>query len=345
MIDHRLSQWYGIDINKNIGLKSFCPKPFDTLLIDKNASCFLCDCTAWLPYSVGNIKLQNIEEIFQNKKADHIRNSIRDGSYRYCNEKQCAWLLDKVNAPEWPTQPRKVKIKNIRLAIDESCNLSCPSCRTKTIFVKDKIKIKKKIEITDKIIDFVQKQSEKITLHIGSDGDPFASIVYRDFFRKSKNCNNMNFTITTNGLLIKKMYQKNDHVFSRLQELNVSIDGATEKTYEKLRRGGKFDLLCENLEFLKKIKKENNFILRFHYVIQRDNFKEMTEMFNMGKKFLADSVWLNRITNWNTFKNFDQIDICNDNHSQHEEFVQELEKIKSLQRQDNTKFLEFPTLI
>lgn len=344
MMNYRLADWYGIDTAKDLGLSTHCTMPFDTLLVDSKGSCFICDCQAWLPYSVGNLQFQSIEEVFNSARAKHLRNSIKDGSYRYCNEKQCAWLLDKHNAPGWPSKPKSVTVENIRLAVDESCNLSCPSCRTRTIFIKDKHKIRAKTKLTNKIIQYVARQSHNINMHLGSDGDPFASLIYRDFLKRSRHCKNMRFTITTNGLLISKMYHKNQHVFERLDELNVSVDGATDQTYEKLRRGGKFEILCDNLKFLKDIKQKHGFKLRLHFVIQCDNYKEMTEMAHMGIKYLADSVWLNRITNWNTFDNFEQMDVCDQSHSEHELFIQQLNKLKDMQKDYDKKFLQFPTL-
>lgn len=344
MINQRLFDWYGIDTNKHLGIKTFCPRPFDTLLIDKQGNCFLCECTSWLPQRAGNLHLQSsLREIINSKVAKQLQNSILDGSYRYCNDKQCAWLLDKNYPPNWGTKLLQNKIKNIRLAIDDSCNLSCPSCRANQIFEKDKSRLKKKYVLADKIIDFIRSQRHTVTVHIGSDGDPFASLVYRYFIKNIENYANVRFTIQTNGLLISKMHKRFSYIFDRLDKLNISIDGATQKTYERLRRGGSFEQIIKNLEYVKNLKNRLNFKLIIHYVVQKDNYQEMPLMIELSKKYLADNIWFNRITNWNTFKNFDEEDVCNNQHREYSFYLKIVENIK--QSIDfKKKYVEMATL-
>jgi hypothetical protein len=59
MINSRLFDWYGIDTKKNLQIKTYCPRPFDTVLIDKQGLLF-CECTAWLPQSAGNLHTNNL---------------------------------------------------------------------------------------------------------------------------------------------------------------------------------------------------------------------------------------------------------------------------------------------
>ena len=136
MINSRLFDQYSIDIDKNLNIKKRCPRPFDTVLIDKQGSCYLCECTSWLPQSAGNLQIKTLEEIVDSSVAKELQGSILDGSYRYCNNNHCAYLLDYKGTDSWGFDTPAEQIKHIRLAIDDSCNLSCPSCRTKKIFYK-----------------------------------------------------------------------------------------------------------------------------------------------------------------------------------------------------------------
>ena len=63
MINQRLFDWYKIDTSKNLGIRNHCPRPFDTVLIDKNGYCFACECTSWLPQSIGNLQIKTLDEI------------------------------------------------------------------------------------------------------------------------------------------------------------------------------------------------------------------------------------------------------------------------------------------
>ena len=71
MINQRLFDWYKIDTNKNLKIKNVCPRPFDTILIDKNGSCFACECAAWLPQSIGNLQIQPLNDIIGSATHEH----------------------------------------------------------------------------------------------------------------------------------------------------------------------------------------------------------------------------------------------------------------------------------
>lgn len=300
MIDQRLFDWHNIDTRKDLAISNICPKPFDTVLIDQSGSCFICECTAWLPQSVGNLHKSSLEEIFDSDMAYHLRDSIDDGSYRYCNAKQCTWIIKGDVRHYAENDPG---IRTIRLAIDDSCNLSCPSCRKSVIFHRRGKMLDMRMRLADKVNQYLSTH-DNVTVHIGSDGDPFASLVYRYFMRTVPDNNTLRFNLQTNGLLIKKMFGRLEKILSRIEVLNISIDGATKPTYELLRRGGRFEKLLENLEFIKQL--HERFKIKFHMVVQRDNWQEMNQMLELADRFNAHEVIFNRITNWNTYDDFAQ---------------------------------------
>lgn len=343
IVNPRLFSWYGIDTNKHLGLKTFCPRPFDTVLIDKNGSCFACECTAWLPQSIGNLSLQSLSDILKSPLRAHLQQSISNGSYRYCNNKQCSYLLDK-RPVGWHTQSSVSQIKNIRLAIDDSCNLSCPSCRTDKIFVKSGKTLDKRIQLAKRIVDYVAEQKHDINLHVGSDGDPFASLVYRYFIKHTKNFSHVRYTIHTNGLLVKKMHQRHEDMFRKLDVLSISIDGASKKTYEHLRRGGSYDKIIENLEFIASVKYKYNFKFIIHFVVQAENYEEMPAIIKLAEKYCADNVWLNKITNWNTFDNFEDKNVMSSSHKKYNEYSAVLNTVKEKIKKYSNRFIEIPTL-
>ena len=337
MINSRLFDWYDIDINKDLKIKKRCPRPFDTILIDKQGSCYLCECTSWLPQSAGNLQIRSLNEIIQGDVAKELQLSILDNSYRYCNTQHCAYLLDHKGPDPWDlAEPIKL-IKNIRLAIDDSCNLSCPSCRKKKIFYKSGTLFNNRIKLIDKVLDFIRSQNHSMQVHIGSDGDPFASIVYRYFMLKAKELHNITYSIQTNGLLIKKNFYKFKHITDNLTQIGISIDGASKDTYETLRRGGVWEKLLENLEFLKTIKK---FKIHYHFVVQQKNYHEIEPFIELGTKYGADKIYLNRITDWNTLSNFKTNAVADKDHPENKKLLEILDRIK---KQEN--FVEFRSLL
>ena len=346
MINPRLFDWYGIDTTKNLGMTTFCPRPYDTVLIDKQGSCYLCECTSWLPQSAGNLNTQSLEDIVNSKMARELQSSIEDGSYRYCNNKQCSYLLDTREETKvwWKTVLPLKQIKNIRLAIDDSCNLSCPSCRTHQIFERDKLQLRKRYQLADKIVEYVKKQSHIINIHVGSDGDPFASLIYRYFVKTIKDLPNVRFTIQTNGLLIKKMHLRHQTLFEKLDILNLSIDGATKTTYELLRRGGSYEKIIENLESAKELKQRYGFKFILHFVVQAENYQEMTDIVALAEKYGADRIWLNKITNWNTFKDFKYKNVADPTHPEYRLYLDIKNWLKEKSKTYVPRFIEMPTL-
>ena len=340
MIDSRLFDWYGIDINKNLKIKDVCARPFDTILIDKNGSCFACECTAWLPQSIGNLHKQELESILLDPMRKNIQSTVQDNSFRLCNNTQCSYIISGLVSNTKYYQNKS--LENIRLAIDDSCNLSCPSCRKKKIFLKSGKNFKMRLNLADKILNFLENNKEKnFNVHIGSDGDPFASIVYRYFMMKTKNLKNLKYTIQTNGLLVKKNFHKFKHIINNLTQIGISIDGATKQTYESLRVGGKFEKVIENLEFLKEIK---NFDVHLHVVVQQKNYHEIEEIIQLGLKYNVDKIYLNKITDWNTIKNFKEQAVWMKSHKENKNLLDIIDKIKKIKFKKDF-FLEYSTLI
>tara|TARA_R110001592_G_C13163160_1_gene749124 strand:- start:2240 stop:3238 length:999 start_codon:yes stop_codon:yes gene_type:complete len=299
-INQRLFDHYGIDTGKDLKIKKHCPRPWDTILIDKRGSCYACECQSWLPQSIGNLQLKSLDKIIGGDTQQQLQESITNGTYRYCNEQQCAYIKSNVVIDGGPTH-----IQHLRLAIDDSCNLRCPSCRKGMIFHKEGSAYELGIRLADKINDWLYHYRHPIQVHIGSDGDPFASHVYRHFMEQTPQRDNIKYSILTNGLMFKEFYNTVPHVINNLQELGVSIDGASKETYEKLRLGGRWEKILEGLECMAEQKQKKNFLFMLHMVVQNDNWQELDQMLKLGHTYGADRIYLNHIQNWNTNVNFD----------------------------------------
>jgi sulfatase maturation enzyme AslB (radical SAM superfamily) len=322
MINPRLFQHYGIDTDKDLAITKLCPRPKDTILIDKQGSCYACECTSWLPQSIGNLQLKSLADIIGSDMHKHLQSSIADGTYRYCNEHQCSYI--KAGAV-LHGQPER--IQHLRLAIDDSCNLRCPSCRKGMIFHKEGSAYNLGIRLADKINDWLHGYDHPIQVHIGSDGDPFASHVYRHFMEHTPQRHNIKYSILTNALMFKEFSPRVPYVIDNLNELGVSIDGATKDTYEKLRLGGKWDKINENLEYISQQKAKHGFTFKMHYVVQRDNYHEMEDIVLLGEKYNADRVWFSRIQDWNTWGNFSEHNIFDPQHPQHQHYRDHLARL------------------
>jgi MoaA/NifB/PqqE/SkfB family radical SAM enzyme len=275
---------------------------------------------------VGNLQIKSLSEIIGSDIHQHLQDSITDQTYRYCNQEQCSYLKAKgsTNRGRPFPGPGDGNIKHLRLAIDDSCNLRCPSCRKGMIFHKEGSAYNLGIRLAERINKWLHDYKHPIQVHIGSDGDPFASHVYRHFMEQTPERDNIKYSILTNGLMFKDFHDRVPHVINGLKKLAVSIDGATQGTYEKLRLGGKWDKLIENIESMSASKATHGFGFDWHMVVQNHNWKEMPDMLRLARKHNADKVYFNRIQDWNTGLDFSQQMIQNN-----KEFLQLVSEIKS----------------
>lgn len=170
-----------MDFTKNLGLKGkYCYHPFNTITVDKYGDVYLCICQAWLPISVGKIwEFNNFEEIVTSQKALEIQASIIDGSYRYCDNNNCSILQE--NTLSNRVDHRYHTVNWINFAIDDSCNLTCPSCRKEFKFTGEGAEFDLKIKTVNHLIKLIENHSHYLKFTLSGDGDPFASLVYRHF--------------------------------------------------------------------------------------------------------------------------------------------------------------------
>lgn len=282
--------------------KLICARPFQEFQIMDNGEVYGC-CPPWVNrYVLGNILTQSYDEIWNGEKAKKFRESIHDGSFRFCNEKSCPLLKQKIAdvmtvdellrkgeaSVIWDIMGGKTELTHsplyLQFCYDKTCNLSCPSCREKVIVINGEQK-----EAAEHIHEQVTTHYLKDAVHITitPSGDAFASALYRTFLQtltKEMAPNLKNITILTNGLLLKKFWHTlSDYAREKIGCISVSIDSVTKGNYEVLRRGGVFEDLLENLQFIKDNIRVNDFSLST--VIQKTNYKEFYDFIAFGESY------------------------------------------------------------
>ncbi|MCC6326135.1 MAG: hypothetical protein DCC43_07825 [Candidatus Brocadia sp.] len=320
----------------------FCSKPFtwfEITHLNKIGEVFMC-CPAWLDTSIGNLQDQSVQEIWNGKKAQEIRRSILDGSFTYCNHSRCAFL-QTVSGPV--AKVEDVKDEDLHAVIekeltilpygprqiictyDKSCNLSCPSCRTKLII--ERRNKKQILKIQDKI------QNEAIQdayyLHITGSGDPFGSPFFRKWLQTMKREDIPRVKIihlqTNAQLWTPKMWGTIAKDIQHLiKNADISIDAANPETYAINRRGGSFERLLNNLEFISTLRKNGPLEwVGISMVVQENNFREMPDFVRLGKRFHFDTVYFSQLVNYGTYseEEFRNRAIHFPTHSRYSEFL------------------------
>jgi len=320
----------------------FCAKPFEFLEIgypqERGVLCHAC-CPNQLPKEVGNLKNDTLLETWNSQSIQDIRRSIHEGTFEYCVKEQCPIIqagelpdkytvsdkyLKKIIREQQVILDRSPKI--INLSYDQTCNLSCPSCRVDYISHNGQGAQDLFNKIGDEIVEVSGKHTERLLFC--SSGDPFASQHFKNLLKNlnfSKNPN-LKIQIVTNGLLFnERVWSELSNIHGRIEGFCVSIDAASSATYEIVRRGGDWERLLRNLEFIKKLRKSGEIpYVKYDFVVQDHNFKEMPQFVDLGKRFEADFVFFQRIINWGTFSNEEFLEraVYLSEHPLYDEFVE-----------------------
>ena len=66
--------------------KYYCTRPFEWFAVLDNGDVSPC-CPPWIDgYRIGNLYKQSVDEVWNGEKAQAFRESILDGSFKYCNK-------------------------------------------------------------------------------------------------------------------------------------------------------------------------------------------------------------------------------------------------------------------
>ena len=321
----------------------FCKNPFDQFEIHPDGAVSVC-CMSWLPEKIGNAKEKEIGKIFNSEKAQDIRKSILDGSFKYCDHKLCPYIQNgSLPNKEEVTDPRhKSIIKNnqtkdleptfYNLCYDESCNLSCPSCRkNKILYYEGKVYEEKK-KIQDNIIKhiFGKTHDNYCLINVTGSGDPFGSKLFREllFSIDGEKFPRVFFNLQTNGVMFTpKYWEKMKKIQKNINTVMVSYDSGTPETYKITRRGGNWDRLQENMKFLSSLRqKELINELRIDCVVQKANYKELDKLVKIGLDLKVDKVFFSLLVDWGTWtpEIYKQNCIWKKTHPEFNEFIEAL---------------------
>ncbi len=314
----------------------FCRAPFENLETTPAGDVHFC-CPAWLPKPVGNLADATAAEIWNSPAARDIRASIHDGSYRHCSRMHCPKLSgggleprDAIRSREMQAvaTARRVRLdggpRNVILSHDRSCNLACPSCRSGLILAR-KAEQDSLNELADRVLFPLLAGADRV--RITASGDPFGSAHFQYVIRNIDRTGNpgLQIDLQTNGLLLTERLWSDLALDGRVGVLIVSIDAARSETYARVRRPGRFEVLTSNLAFFGRLRAEGRIArLRFDFVVQGDNWREMAEFVGLARAHGADGVKFQMIRSWGTFttEEFATQDVGAPDHPDHVGFLE-----------------------
>lgn len=302
--------------------KKICGVPFYEMAIyqdaeDESKIMALPCCKSWLkkPYThngyipvrednPGNL---DIMEAWNSYRFIYFRKSIINGTYEFCDLDSCPNYksnnLQKIPEIAIPLIEKNTLNLNyapilIRVCCDNSCNLSCRSCRPTKIqspFPKSYHRLKSILSSGTK------------NIFINGGGELFANEFFLkaiNEFSSQKYPDIKNFDIITNGTLLNKSLWLSlpEDFRNKVTKITVSLDSFNESTYSILRKGADFSNTFKNIKFISELKNKKE-ISEFglSFVIQKKNIEELPQIIKSSEDIGADIIVLNKVEKWRNF--------------------------------------------
>lgn len=264
-----------------------CLRPFYSLEINLRGNVSVC-CPAWVRGMIGNVKEKSILEIWNDKPVRDMRRMMLEGQWQkickptcptimnylltkqkaYLHEAKAAAITEEILAGiragrvELHTKPTWINFANSRI-----CNLKCVMCGG-FYFKEDKM-------LTERVMAEVKTFLPEVReLFLTGHGDPFARQDTRDLLLNLDSAvyPGLKINLLTNGLLLPKYWDRIKHL--NFGFINISVDAATKKTYEHVRKNGRWEELIRAFEVVQA--NRNKFEAAYiNMTVMRSNFREI----------------------------------------------------------------------
>lgn len=292
------------------------------------------DVCPWGPNSIGPIgKLteQSMYEIWHGEKVQKFRESLIDGSYRYCRGGICPWIANGTieehleeydDVLEYPV--------DLSISYENTCNYVCRCCRDNATIrclpPPDENKLQK---INNELKQFIGN-----VYHIGANGrgELFASphiLEILGSWKPAKPTEEIMVDLETNGSLFnEKNWEKIKNLGQYHLHVSITVMSFDDTTY-KFLSGTRMSVqnVIDNLFFVRGLR-EKGIINYFELatVMQERNFREMPEFARRCiEEFGADCFRLRPFFPYNEYQ--DTVtkwfyDVRNPHHPYYEEYVE-----------------------
>jgi MoaA/NifB/PqqE/SkfB family radical SAM enzyme len=275
-----------------------CLHPFYFMEFCADGLVYTC-CPAWVKTSIGNIRDASIDEIWNSDQAMSMREKMYSGHWQEICNPACPIFSNysrygkKLIANETltdfdyltPSLINEIRLKKVYLESSPTvfnlsnstiCNLSCIMC-VKDSLVDDP-------ELMKKTADDIMKHLPTARRIVMSGlGDPFARPDTRRLLINFRGDNpNLKIDLITNGLLMPRFWEQVKH--QRFGSLLVSIDASTKQTYEKIRRGGKWEKLLRALSLIRENKAAFSSVA-INMTVMRENYLEIPDFIQLAESY------------------------------------------------------------
>ena len=276
----------------------FCAYPFNTVFLAADGGIKTC-CSSRM--DIGNINEESIEDIIQGERVKSVRQSMIDGKWHpscmQCKEieeagggserKHVLYEYDKFKNATNST----FILEKIDLRWSNICNLSCNYCyeyfSSHWANIKG-IKVNANKEIAEEKMFCFIKQNKDTIINVNLlGGEPLLQKQNSILFDLLPDKNyyiltNLAVDLEKNSLAEKLLTMKN-------VDWGISFDNITDK-FEYVRHGARWDVLVNNLKFLRS---KTSKIINIHPVYSIYNSYNLCEFYEFleSMDFYADTYW------------------------------------------------------
>ncbi len=260
----------------------FCERPWTMMYLINANEGEVWPCS-WLDsnMNMGNILTQSVEELYQNENVKKLRESIMDGSFRYCDPHKCTFLANGELPDLSKNEIEEIICMNspqsFQVAYDETCNHACSSCRRD--FFKPSTEYYEKVEkINKKMLPYYNRAS---CLSINGRGEVFGCEHLLSMLEKlNPEKDDFVLNIETNAALFDKEHWKRIAHLGKYQvKVMATVNSFCDSTYRYLNGyANHVDIVLKNLKFIQGLRKQeiiNYFEIAM--VVQESNFRELPE--------------------------------------------------------------------
>jgi radical SAM protein with 4Fe4S-binding SPASM domain len=175
---------------------------------------------------------------------------------------------------------------HLDIEISNKCNLRCVMCPINFMDEKGGLI---SFGLFKKIIDEGADYGLN-SIKLNWRGEPLIHPKIVDMVKYAKERGVLDVQFNTNGLLLTPEKSR-ELIDAGLDRIIFSVDGASKEVYEKIRKGGNFDLLTKNIKHFVKIKREKKSIkpfTRIQMVEMKENKHEVKKFVEMWTPFIDE---------------------------------------------------------
>ena len=192
--------------------------------------------------------------------------------------------------------PPEKKIYILNVESSRNCNLRCIQCANHSIFspkvTGNKLMTLETFKKLEPVIPYIK------IINLDNHGEPLLNPYLTEMIKFAKCLNpQVRISFTTNLQTLTEKLAKG-LLESGLTDLQVSINGITKETYEKIEVNAKFDRLLQNLEIIKTYRKYNRnnlHILTTCFTSNKLNLDELPYLPKFCSKYGFDIIRINSL--------------------------------------------------